>query len=67
MQSLKEVQTIKIHFDEIVFVSEKLKHRKAQKGDLVTCMGDWEIDQGILCTYSAHIYDVLWLSLSIIW
>lgn len=43
IQSLKGVQTIKIRFDEIVFVSEKLKHRKAQKGDLVTCMGDWEI------------------------
>ena len=43
IQSLKGVQTIKIHFDEIVLVSEKLKHRKAQKGDLVTCMGDWEI------------------------
>lgn len=43
IQSLKGVQTIKIHFDEIVLVSEKLKHRKAQKGDLVTCVGDWEI------------------------
>ena len=43
IQSLKGVQTIKIHFDEIVFVSEKLNYRKAQKGDLVTCMGDWEI------------------------
>ena len=43
IQSLKGVQTIKIHFDEIVFVSEKLNYRKAQKGDLATCMGDWEI------------------------
>lgn len=43
IQSLKGVQTIKIHFDEIVVVSEKLNYRKAQKGDLATCMGDWEI------------------------
>ena len=43
IQSLKGVQTIEIHFDEIVFVSEKLNYRKAQKGDLATCMGDWEI------------------------
>lgn len=43
IQSLKGVQTIKIHFDKIVFVSEKLNYRKAQKGDLATCMGDWEI------------------------
>lgn len=37
------MQTIKIHFDEIVFVSEKRNHRKAQEGDLATCMGDWKI------------------------
>ena len=37
------MQTIKIHFDEIVFVREKRNHRKAQEGDLAPLMGDWEI------------------------